>query len=781
MNNDTTKCVYINNILPIDEYYLDKNNTTYYSCNNSEYNSIDNCKKCVNQNSCYLCSDGFTFINGNKTNSIEKEQIDNHYYQDPNDNSNYESCTKIDPNCLTCLSYNICSSCEDDFGLYKDENICINISEQYYFKNNTDDFYYLCNETIEGCIQCLNNSFCLSCDEKVHTLIDNKCLEISSLGNRYYKDLITLKYLPCDKGINNCEFCYSDNNCIKCFPKYTKINSINSTCYLMDDLPIKNYYLDPNDESNYIKCSNLVNNCSICNSTQCLLCDNNFVFINDDFSKCLPKSSINLSLYFSDDNITYYSCEDDKYKNNIKCIIHEESTEFYTNINTETDIPSYNFPESINIPPNNIPLNISLFLLQAHFTENKLHLFIIPDSKISENIVFSLTLVINSNRIIRSLEEKEIIVEAKQKKNNNNDIIELFADLEELNITDGSNIEIKSINSKQNEDNNVYYINSPVNYDNLNTGKINELINNGEIDFSQKALNENYTINIYKIERISQGCDFNLITDIKIKNNKNIGLLFQEKNNKFNSINSNCILSQNNNYQIKCSLNQQINNYSSLKDYIEYNENELCIITLKDKSSNYLLNCDLTNNTENVDIQNQTFTSPINNKKEESGLSSGALIGIIAGAGVLFIIITTIIICVCCRPCNPCNTKIPNQYPIPIQPNIQKKCDDIYYPVNEGLIIKLYNFSKITFRSGGEILTIMIEKNKTINELLNLYLYLIEKPYYDKNTQFKCGGQLIDFDSSQTIGKYFNYSNDIIIDYFCSVSERGYNSSRINV
>ena len=136
INNDTKKCVSISEIIPIDEYFIDKNNKVYYSCNNSEFNSIENCKKCLNENSCSLCNDGFTFINNNKSKCFKIEELENKYYPDPNDTSNYESCSKIDLNCLTCTSYNKCLSCFEGLELYKDQNQCINRSSNESFQIN---------------------------------------------------------------------------------------------------------------------------------------------------------------------------------------------------------------------------------------------------------------------------------------------------------------------------------------------------------------------------------------------------------------------------------------------------------------------------------------------------------------------------------------------------------------------------------------------------------------------------------------------------------------------
>ena len=60
INDDTNNCIAASNI-QIDEYYLN-NGTMLYSCNNSNYNNILNCKKCSDKTSCSLCKDEFTFI-----------------------------------------------------------------------------------------------------------------------------------------------------------------------------------------------------------------------------------------------------------------------------------------------------------------------------------------------------------------------------------------------------------------------------------------------------------------------------------------------------------------------------------------------------------------------------------------------------------------------------------------------------------------------------------------------------------------------------------------------
>ena len=79
------------------------------------------------------------------------------------------------------------------------------------------------------------------------------------------------------------------------------------------------YILDPTDNSNYIKCTNFIRNCDLCNNEKCILCNKNYIFINDNFSECILKDSIDIDFYYTNDNINYYSCKDNKYKDKEIC------------------------------------------------------------------------------------------------------------------------------------------------------------------------------------------------------------------------------------------------------------------------------------------------------------------------------------------------------------------------------------------------------------------------------------------------------------------------------
>ena len=72
---------------------------------------------------------------------------------------------------------------------------------------------------------------------------------------------------------------------------------------------------EPSNSSNFIKCSDFIKNCDSCNSHQCKKFINNYIFINGNFKECILKDSIELGFYYTNDNISYFSCKDKKYQN----------------------------------------------------------------------------------------------------------------------------------------------------------------------------------------------------------------------------------------------------------------------------------------------------------------------------------------------------------------------------------------------------------------------------------------------------------------------------------
>ena len=203
--------------------------------------------------------------------NIEKAEI-----EDADNENNYELsndgiCIK---NCRQCNEKKICINCREDFELVgnkenKELLECKSLEEiqiGYYF-DEIESIYYKCDE---HCEKCENDKTCYRCEFNFG-LVGNKenneikCLSLEELKIGYYKGNNLIYY----KCTNNCEKCIDNNNCIKCNTKYAKRDNINSTCYLITEL--KPYYFpDPEDEYNFIKCSDVYSGCSTCDEIKCL-------------------------------------------------------------------------------------------------------------------------------------------------------------------------------------------------------------------------------------------------------------------------------------------------------------------------------------------------------------------------------------------------------------------------------------------------------------------------------------------------------------------------------
>ena len=77
----------------------------------------------------------------------------------------------------------------------------------------------------------------------------------------------------------------------------------------------------------------------------------------------------------------------------------------------------------------------------------------------------------------------------------------------------------------------------------------------------------NYAISQYKIKGTSDGCNLKLKSNNKISSNRIIVLLtIMQYNKKSNTLNPECILSTNNKYEIRCSLDSEGANKYILKE-----------------------------------------------------------------------------------------------------------------------------------------------------------------------------------------------------------------------
>ena len=126
LNDDYKNCISLSEI-KTDEYYLSEDGSNYLSCNDSNYNDIQNCKKCSSKTDCSLCQETFTFVNGDKSQCVAIDSLNNKYSEDPEDISNYIKCENIYAKCDTCNKER-CLTCQEKYAFLNDDySICLEI------------------------------------------------------------------------------------------------------------------------------------------------------------------------------------------------------------------------------------------------------------------------------------------------------------------------------------------------------------------------------------------------------------------------------------------------------------------------------------------------------------------------------------------------------------------------------------------------------------------------------------------------------------------------------
>ena len=310
-------------------YKNDKN--IYYKC-------IPNCDTCVNDNSCNKCSDGFEYSNNkcflkiencneyneegicnkcndnyafekdNRNECKNKEQFSNNKYYTLDNGISYYPCNEGIENCLKC-NYNQensnleCNLCINNYVLINSENICykkddITLYKIYYLIDDTHA--KKCSQEISNCNQCENQDKCIKCVQDYYLLNDDikTCYNKLSISlDEYYLNEEGTTYYSCEdskyNSINNCKSCLNKDSCSLCQDDYTFIDGDKTLCVQKSRLEQGKYIQDKNDISNYIKCSNFINNCDLCNDDYCTECNEGFIFVDDNHKECVDENSDN--------------------------------------------------------------------------------------------------------------------------------------------------------------------------------------------------------------------------------------------------------------------------------------------------------------------------------------------------------------------------------------------------------------------------------------------------------------------------------------------------------
>ena len=276
-------------------------NSTYMNCSDI----IENCNECSNGGLCYKCKNGFYL------NIFENSCIDCLYYSTPNmfiSDNLCLSCSVTLDHCINCYgNEKECSSCENGFYLSEDKT-CENCVESGEMFLDGSKHCRLCYEIVENCKICdFKTNNCTKCQENYYLNNDKKCVPCNVFdyfikGNNDGSG----ECLQCSSVLKHCDYCGNMEVCNKCKSNYYRDEKGN--CVKCDNN--KNFIKGTNDGYGFcLPCSSKLENCLKCNSTSCILCENNFVF-NHDNSTCssLNNNSDNNSVIFNKCSETLQNC-----------------------------------------------------------------------------------------------------------------------------------------------------------------------------------------------------------------------------------------------------------------------------------------------------------------------------------------------------------------------------------------------------------------------------------------------------------------------------------------
>ena len=464
------------------------------------------------------------------------------------------------------------------------------------------DYYLICSGTVmcNDMFDCLDKKSetkeeSYNYDYTIQTTQNIESIEISSFDDTNNYELTKNGICPI-----NCKQCNLNNICKNCRNNYGLIYSKENneiTCEELSKLT-KGYYKLNNI---YYNC---IERCNVCkNNITCDECIEGYAFGN---KKCLVEIK-NCKIYGTDD-----LCDECKYN----YVISENNRNLCKKVN-------------------------SFFILQIQIINNELKIFFIASESMEEkiNIKLNISLYKTNKTNIRNMEEdtdyltKEVNLKLDSDSSIQEGEINSFTSEEKFDDND------RVILDKNLEENSLYEIKTLNNNDKiLDTEENKKMIENGTtMDFSDITSSES-KIKTYTIKSISQGCEFNLISDSQIQeNNQNINLNFIENDNSNNNISINCILSKDNNYNIPCHLDPEINNKYFLESFIGSDKEGMFYYINPEKDDSFQLIC-----------QNKKEEE----KEEKNDKSKTKLIIIICAIGAAFIIIITIII-ICCKKKKP--------------------------------------------------------------------------------------------------------------------------------
>ena len=287
----------------LTKYYSEDNGKSYIPC----YKGFSQCEICNNdKTTCQKCNDGYYFIGINKDQCLNNFDLDKYFTEDGG--ISYIPCDTFMEGCDKCSSRNVCNSCKRNYYFVeRQRNRCYAINLENYYKE--DDDYFPCNKSIEYCNKCNVKDSCIECNQNYYFIEDDRTYcDTGKNLKKYYTNDNGISYYPCDKTMENCDECYSDQFCYLCKSLYFLKFENSKECFLDNNLKKEKTYYRLNS-THYKKCSDNIMNCDICSSgTECTQCLPNNYFLDDDHTTCVNIINIDIEEYYEYDNYNYHKC-----------------------------------------------------------------------------------------------------------------------------------------------------------------------------------------------------------------------------------------------------------------------------------------------------------------------------------------------------------------------------------------------------------------------------------------------------------------------------------------
>ena len=173
-----------------NEYYTNDSGLNFYSCSNSLFNDILNCKECSSKDSCSKCKDYYKLVNNNTKCYLQSDINNNIVHYNPNTGL-YSPCSELIFLCQQCENENNCTKCGEE-GRMVEDNSCISnesVSNGSYTLDETTGKYVSCS-IIDNCVTCSSKTLCTKCEEG-YNINGGNCQIISNSKDDNNKKLST--------------------------------------------------------------------------------------------------------------------------------------------------------------------------------------------------------------------------------------------------------------------------------------------------------------------------------------------------------------------------------------------------------------------------------------------------------------------------------------------------------------------------------------------------------------------------------------------------------------